>query len=248
MSIRSCRSALHFESLEQRALLAAVMSPVEQIESARPAEPVETVELFEHVEQCEPPITVISPWFEMSEDFMPWLPPVKPDATWCEAVPHEFLSEYDAFLAEHPDWLSEHGADGIQLMVIAPSMHLPWIELSTPAAAWAFDAWYAQTYLQVSVDGPPLWDFDEEWLPVEFSEQHDDGAAGFEEESLPFATLADVALEPRAAALEVPAVQAATAIERPWLPTGFAFAQFAESLTERPASSRAKRRGMPPRI
>ncbi|MEX0670646.1 MAG: hypothetical protein WD060_09345, partial [Pirellulales bacterium] len=78
MSIRSCRSALHFESLEQRALLAAVMSPVEQIESARPAEPVETVELFEHVEQCEPPITVISPWFEMSEDFMPWLPPVKP--------------------------------------------------------------------------------------------------------------------------------------------------------------------------
>ena len=260
MTIRSRRSSLRFESLEQRALLAAVLLPGDEAESFEPVdvmEPVEQIELVELVEQfkgCQPPIMVICPGIGDGEEFLPWTP-------WLPPMPPDFVAEYDAFLAEHPDWLSDHGADGIQLMVMAPSTHLPWIELSTPGAARAFDAWYEQTYLQVFIDDPlfavdeglPLLDgeepvvdfFDEEWLPGDFYEQGSDGAEGFEEEPLLLAALAAFAPEPRAAAF---ALSSAPAVERPWLATGFAFAQFSDSLAERPASGRPKQRAAPYRI
>ena len=265
MTIRSRRSALRFESLEQRALLAVVVSPVEQMESVEPAEQLETVEqvecveLTEQFEQYKRPIIIICPGIETGEDFTP---PAPPDAEWPEAVPQDFLAEYDAFLAEHPDWLSDHGADGIQLMVIAPSTHLPWIELSTPGAARAFDAWYEQTYLQICIDYPPFFAVDEEWplvveeepvadfvgeewLPVERGEEEYDGTSVFEEETLFYATLPNVAPDTRAAAF---ALSSAPAVERPWLTTGFAFAQFSDSLAERPASGRPKQRAAPQQI
>ena len=248
MTIRSRRSALRFESLEQRALLAAVVSPVEQMESVEPIEQLEPVEQFECVElteqfeQCVRPIIIICPGANNGEDFTPWLPPVKPDAEWPEAVPQDFLAEYDAFLAEHPDWLSDHGADGIQLMVIAPSTHLPWIELSTPGATRAFDAWYEQTYLQICIDYPPFFAVDEEW-PLVVEEEP--VADFFDEEWLLVNELPDVAPDTRAAAF---ALSSAPAVERPWLATGFAFAQFSDSLAERPASGRPKQRAAPQRI
>ncbi|MEI7780693.1 MAG: hypothetical protein WCJ18_02055 [Planctomycetota bacterium] len=267
MNIRSRRSALRFESLEQRALLAVVVSPAEQMESVAPVEQLEPVEQFECVEltepfeKCEPPIMVICPWVETGEDFMPWLPPAPPDGEWPEVAPPDFLAAYDAFLAEHPDWLFDHGAAGIELMVIAPSTHLPWIELSTPGAARAFDAWYEQTYLLISIDDPPFFavdeewplvvedepvaDFvDEEWLPSEFDEAQYDGAVGFDKEPLFFATLPDVAPEARAAAFALPS---APASDQARLSMGFAFAQFSESVAESPASGRPKLRGTPPR-
>ena len=262
MNIRSRRSALRFESLEQRALLAAIVSPAEQMESVEPVEQlepveqVECVELTEQFEQCKRPIIIICPGIETGDDFTP------PDAEWPEAAPQDFLAEYDAFLAEHPDWLSDHGADGIQLMVIAPSTHLPWIELSTPGAARAFDAWYEQTYLQICIDYPPFFAVDEEWplvveeepvadfvgeewLPVERGEEEYDGTSVFEEETLFYATLPNVAPDTRAAAF---AISSAPAVERPWLTTGFAFAQFSDSLAERPASGRPKQRAAPQQI
>jgi hypothetical protein len=264
MTIRFRRSALRFESLEQRALLAVVVSPAEQMESVapveqlEPVEQVECVELTEQFEQCKRPIIIICPGIETGEDFTP---PAPPDAEWPEAVPQDFLAEYDAFLAEHPDWLSDHGADGIQLMVIAPSTHLPWIELSTPGAARAFDAWYEQTYLQICIDYPPFFAVDEEWplvgeeepvadfvgeewLPVERGEEEYDGTSGFEEETLFSAALPNVAPDTRAAAFALPSVPVTdyTVLSR-----GFAFAQLSESLAERPASGRPKLRGVPPR-
>jgi hypothetical protein len=245
MTIRSRRSALRFESLEQRALLAVVVSPVEQMESVEPAEQLETVEqvecveLTEQFEQCKRPIIIICPGIETGEDFTP---PAPPDAEWPEAVPQDFLAEYDAFLTEHPDWLSNHGADGIQLMVIAPSTHLPWIELSTPGAARAFDAWYEQTYLQICIDYPPFFAVDEEWPLVG---EEEPVADFFDEEWLLVEELPDFAPEPRAAAF---ALSLAPAVERPWLATGFAFAQFSDSLAERPASGRPKQRATPHQI
>ena len=53
MTIRSRRSALRFESLEQRALLAVVVSPADQMESVEPVEQLEPVEQFECVELIE---------------------------------------------------------------------------------------------------------------------------------------------------------------------------------------------------
>lgn len=255
MTIRSRRSAFRFESLEQRALLAVVVSPAEQMESVEPFEQLEPVEQFE---QCQLPIMFICPGLETGDDFTP---PAPRDAEWPEAAPQDFLAEYDAFLAEHPDWLSDHGADGIQLMVIAASTHLPGIELSTPGAARAFDAWYEQTYLQICIDYPTFFAVDEEWplvveedpvvdlvgeewLPVERGEEEYDGTSGFEEETLFYATLPDVAPDTRAAAFALPSVPATdyTVLSR-----GFAFAQLSESLAERPASGRPKLRGVPPR-
>lgn len=49
---------------------------------------------------------------------------------------------YQAFLKENPTWKEDNGAGGIQLQVITASAHQPWIQLSTPGAARAFDAWY----------------------------------------------------------------------------------------------------------
>lgn len=56
---------------------------------------------------------------------------------------------YLAFLRENPTWKEENGAGGIQLQVITPSAHQPWIELSTPGAARAFDAWFERHVMAV---------------------------------------------------------------------------------------------------
>mgnify|MGYP003333437810 CR=1 FL=1 len=64
--------------------------------------------------------------------------------------PTSYLDQYNAFLQENPDWLSDHGADGIQLCVMTPSVYVPGLELSNPGEARAFDAWFAQTYTQPS--------------------------------------------------------------------------------------------------
>lgn len=67
-----------------------------------------------------------------------------------------FLDEYRAFLDQNPTWPEENGAGGIQPQVVTPSAHLPWIELGTPGAASAFDAWYEMHYLTVRLpdEGP----------------------------------------------------------------------------------------------
>ena len=93
MTIRSRRSALRFESLEQRALLAVVVSPVEQMESVEPVEQlepveqVECVELTEQFEQCKRPIIIICPGIETGDDFTPPAPPdgvapLGPEVSW----------------------------------------------------------------------------------------------------------------------------------------------------------------------
>lgn len=69
-----------------------------------------------------------------------------------QAVPSEDFtySRYLNFLKDNPEWAADHGAGGLQLQVITPSAHLPWIELSTPGAARAFDTWYEQAQLTQS--------------------------------------------------------------------------------------------------
>lgn len=60
------------------------------------------------------------------------------------------LEEYLDFVRRNPTWPEDHGAGGIQLQVITPSSHLPWIEFGTPGEARAFDAWYGETLLSVT--------------------------------------------------------------------------------------------------
>ncbi len=74
------------------------------------------------------------------------------DPTTFQAVPSEDSTyrRYLNFLKDNPEWAADHGAGGLQLQVITPSAHLPWIDLSTPGAARAFDTWYEQTQLTQS--------------------------------------------------------------------------------------------------
>lgn len=60
------------------------------------------------------------------------------------------LDEYLDFVRQNPTWPEDHGAGGIQLQVIEPSSHLPWIEFGTPGEARAFDAWYGEALLTVT--------------------------------------------------------------------------------------------------
>ncbi|MFM8525214.1 MAG: hypothetical protein ACKOCM_06300 [Cyanobacteriota bacterium] len=108
------------------------------------------------VEICEPCPVSVNPetwslfdWPQESGDFIDdlWiciLPDV-PVRCWND----DPLSAYQAFLKENPQWEAEHGAGGIQLQVITPSAHQPWIELSTPGAAQAFDAWFERHVMAV---------------------------------------------------------------------------------------------------
>ncbi|MFM8635334.1 MAG: hypothetical protein ACKOEX_11070 [Planctomycetia bacterium] len=59
------------------------------------------------------------------------------------------FDEYVQFTEQNPSWREDHGAGGIQLQVICPSMYVPEIELETPGAARAFDAWYETVYLGI---------------------------------------------------------------------------------------------------
>lgn len=54
---------------------------------------------------------------------------------------NKILAEYHEFVAENPTWPEEHGAGGIQLMVLTPSNLLRGVVLSTPGEALSFDAW-----------------------------------------------------------------------------------------------------------
>jgi hypothetical protein len=64
------------------------------------------------------------------------------------------LAEYKSFLAKNPHWLDSHRLGDFELQVVTPSTFLPSIELATPSAARAFDAWYA--LIQLPPAAPPL--------------------------------------------------------------------------------------------
>lgn len=164
------RGRLAVEPLERRGMLAAVLG-----------EPLPVCDMPVAVDVPPLPegwsLALVDPWGYA----WCWLPP--PDA-WEPPPPHELpgegelsggkglvegrdgwlvdpptttpnlAEEYREFVALHPAWPEEHGAGGIQLMVITPSRHVPWVELGTPGEARAFDAWYEATYLRSELDDP----------------------------------------------------------------------------------------------
>ncbi|MFM8378549.1 MAG: hypothetical protein ACKOB1_04390 [Planctomycetia bacterium] len=66
------------------------------------------------------------------------------------------VGQYREFVEQNPTWPEEHGAGGIQLMVITPSKLCRWAQLSTPGEAQSFDAWYEQVFLNnAPVDPQP---------------------------------------------------------------------------------------------
>jgi RNA polymerase sigma-70 factor (ECF subfamily) len=71
-----------------------------------------------------------------------------------EPTAQDFFQEYEAFLADNPDWLAESGIGEIQAQVITSSSYFEELELANPGAAKAFDLWYADNYLTpVEFDG-----------------------------------------------------------------------------------------------
>lgn len=68
----------------------------------------------------------------------------EPEAEFLET--EDYLKEFNRFLAANPDWLADHGADGIQLCVMTPSQYVDGVELSNPGEARAFDAWFEQEH------------------------------------------------------------------------------------------------------
>ena len=54
--------------------------------------------------------------------------------------------EYDIFVAQNPDWITENSGGDIQLQVITPSQYAE-IEFSDPGAAQSFDAWFYNNYI-----------------------------------------------------------------------------------------------------
>lgn len=92
----------------------------------------------------EDPILVVCPGV-----IEPPEPSPGPDGT--DSKSDWLLDEYSRFLALNETWFDDHGGNAIQPQVMTASRHLPWIELPTPGAANAFDAWYSLTYL----DGLP---------------------------------------------------------------------------------------------
>jgi len=65
------------------------------------------------------------------------------------------VGQYREFVKQNPTWPEEHGAGGIQLMVITPSKLCRWAQLSTPGEAQSFDAWYEQVFLNNAPVDPP---------------------------------------------------------------------------------------------
>lgn len=82
---------------------------------------------------------------------LPWTTKPRPIVVVCPREPGEdpTLRAYQSFLKDNPTWPDEHGAGGIQPQVITASSHLPWIDLSTPGAARAFDAWFERNVMAV---------------------------------------------------------------------------------------------------
>jgi len=54
--------------------------------------------------------------------------------------------EYDIFVAQNPDWITENSGGDIQLQVITPSQYAE-LEFSDPGAAQSFDAWFYNNYI-----------------------------------------------------------------------------------------------------
>jgi len=59
---------------------------------------------------------------------------------------NDLLKEYDAFLAENPDWITENSGGDMHAQVITPSQYTG-LELADPGAARAFDLWFEKNYL-----------------------------------------------------------------------------------------------------
>jgi len=79
---------------------------------------------------------------------------------------HSLLDDFRVFLADHPAWLSDHGADGIELQVMTESQYVSGLFLSTPGTARAFDAWIEQTYLMVDGETPYV-EPDDSWVHID---------------------------------------------------------------------------------
>jgi len=80
------------------------------------------------------------------------------------------VDQYREFVGQNPTWPEEHGAGGIQLMVITRSKLFPWAELNTPGEARSFDAWYDQVFLNNA--------------PADPQPSIDDGAVTVDDENL----------------------------------------------------------------
>lgn len=59
---------------------------------------------------------------------------------------NQLLSEYDSFLAENPDWITENSGGEMHAQVVTPSDYTG-LELPDPGAARAFDLWYYKSYI-----------------------------------------------------------------------------------------------------
>ena len=56
------------------------------------------------------------------------------------------LREYENFLSENPDWITENSGGDMHAQVITPSQYTD-LELADPGAARAFDLWFENTFL-----------------------------------------------------------------------------------------------------
>ena len=68
---------------------------------------------------------------------------------------NDLLKEYDAFLAENPDWITENSGGDMHAQVITPSQHTG-LELSDPGAALAFDIWFYNNYIAAYENEEPV--------------------------------------------------------------------------------------------
>jgi hypothetical protein len=63
------------------------------------------------------------------------------------------LREYENFLSENPDWITENSGGDMHAQVITLSQYTD-LELADPGAARAFDLWFEKTYLSYSESDP----------------------------------------------------------------------------------------------
>ena len=139
---RRARNSLSFELLENRAMFAAVdLSDWENVPTVAGCAAIDGwVASFPEADE-----TFVDVAISKDNDMQP-ATKLRDDSV--------VLKDYWNFIETNPQWLSEHHADGIQLCVMTPSVHLPWIDLGNPGQARAFDAWYEQTALSIVIDDP----------------------------------------------------------------------------------------------
>lgn len=149
------RRPLHIEQLEHRSMLAADVGFVGEVfaieQEPDVSEPTFDVEASADPTQEFVPAIAICPGVpDLPTIGLPPMPEAEPEAEFAET--EDYLKEFNRFLAANPDWLGDHGADGIQLCVMTPSRHVQGVELSNPGEARAFDAWFEQEYPWYSVE------------------------------------------------------------------------------------------------